>query len=137
MTAPVLDEIDRSILALLQENGRMSNVDLAREVGLTAPPCLRRVRALEDRGLITAYHAALNGPALGYSITVFAMVSLKSQAEHDLKNFEDHVAAVCGDSYPSVSELGECHVSPEAFVVFFHWLSLFSFDLCGRIQYNK
>ena len=51
--------------------------------------------------------------------------------------FEDHVAAVCGDSYPSVSELGECHVSPEAFVVFFHWLSLFSFDLCGRIQYNK
>lgn len=51
--------------------------------------------------------------------------------------FEDHVAAVCGDSYTSVSELGECHVSPEAFVVFFHWLSLFSFDLCGRIQYNK
>ena len=51
--------------------------------------------------------------------------------------FEDHVAAVCGDSYPSVSELGECHVSPEVFVVFFHWLSLFSFDLCGRIQYNK
>ncbi len=102
MTAPVLDEIDRSILALLQENGRMSNVDLAREVGLTAPPCLRRVRALEDRGLITAYHAALNGPALGYSITVFAMVSLKSQAEHDLKNFEDHVAAL--------PEIRECHM---------------------------
>ena len=102
MTAPLLDEIDRSILALLQENGRMSNVDLAREVGLTAPPCLRRVRALEDRGLITAYHAALNGPALGYAITVFAMVSLKSQAEHDLKNFEDHVAAL--------PEIRECHM---------------------------
>lgn len=51
-------------------------------------------------------------------------------------NFEDHVAAVYGDSYPSVSELGECHVSPEAFVVFFHWLSLFSYDLCGHSQYN-
>ena len=50
--------------------------------------------------------------------------------------FEDHVAAVCGDLYPSVSELGECHVSPEAFVVFFHWLSLFSYDLCGHSQYN-
>jgi len=102
MSVPALDDIDRSILALLQDDGRMSNVDLARKVGLTAPPCLRRVRALEEQGLITAYHAALNGPFLGYTITVFAMVSLKSQAEHDLKAFEDHVAAL--------PEVRECHM---------------------------
>lgn len=102
MAAPALDDIDHDILALLQENGRMTNVDLARAVGLTAPPCLRRVRALEDRGYIAAYHAALNGPALGYAITVFAMVSLKSQAEHDLKAFEDHVA--------TLPEVRECHM---------------------------
>ncbi len=102
MSAPALDDIDRSILALLQEDGRMSNVDLARKVGLTAPPCLRRVRALEEQGLITAYHAALNGSSLGYTITVFAMVSLKSQAEHDLKAFEDHVA--------KLPEVRECHM---------------------------
>ncbi|MGD9810659.1 MAG: Lrp/AsnC family transcriptional regulator [Sphingobium sp.] len=102
MSAASLDDIDRSILALLQQDGRMSNVDLARAVGLTAPPCLRRVKALEERGIIRAYHADLNGPALGYSITVFAMVSLKSQAESDLKAFEDHVA--------TLPEVRECHM---------------------------
>lgn len=102
MSLSALDDIDRAILALLQEDGRMSNVELARRVGLTAPPCLRRVRALEDQGLISAYHAELNGPALGYTITVFAMVSLKSQAEHDLKSFEDHVA--------TLPEVRECHM---------------------------
>ena len=102
MTVPPLDETDLAILALLQEDGRMSNVDLARRVGLTAPPCLRRVRALEENGLIESYHAALNGPALGYTIMVFAMVSLKSQAETDLKAFEDHVA--------TLPEVRECHM---------------------------
>ncbi len=98
----MLDKIDLSILALLQENGRMSNVELARKVGLTAPPCLRRVKALEQSGIIKSYHAALYGPALGYTITVFAMVSLKSQAEQDLKAFEDHVA--------TLPEVRECHM---------------------------
>ncbi|MPT48156.1 MAG: Lrp/AsnC family transcriptional regulator [Sphingobium sp.] len=102
MPTSVLDETDLAILSLLQQDGRMSNVDLARHVGLTAPPCLRRVRALEDRGLIQSYHAALNGPALGYSITVFAMVSLKSQAEKDLKAFEDYVT--------TLPEVRECHM---------------------------
>src|SRR3990167_3215638 len=92
--ATMLDKIDLSILALLQDDGRMSNVELARKVGLTAPPCLRRVKALEQKGIIKSYHAALSGPALGYTITVFAMVSLKSQAERDLKAFEDHVATL-------------------------------------------
>jgi len=102
MTTPALDGTDIAILALLQEEGRMSNVDLARRVGLTAPPCLRRVRALEESGLIRAYHAELNGPGLGYTIMVFAMVSLKSQAEADLKAFEDHVA--------TLPEVRECHM---------------------------
>ena len=102
MAGEALDEIDRAILALLQSNGRISNVELARKVGLTAPPCLRRVRALEEGGYIQSYHAALNGAALGYTITVFAMVSLKSQAENDLKHFEDHVA--------TLPEVRECHM---------------------------
>lgn len=97
-----LDRIDRQILALLQADGRMTNVDLADRVGLTAPPCLRRVRALEEMGAIRGYHAELDGTRLGYPITVFAMVSLKSQAEHDLTAFEEHVAGI--------PEVRECHM---------------------------
>ncbi|QNQ11339.1 Lrp/AsnC family transcriptional regulator [Sphingomonas alpina] len=96
------DQIDRQILGLLQDDGRMTNVELAERVGLTAPPCLRRVRALEDAGAIKGYHAQLDAAALGYPITVFAMVSLRSQAEHDLAAFEDHVAAI--------PEIRECHM---------------------------
>jgi DNA-binding Lrp family transcriptional regulator len=96
------DPIDRRILAELQDDGRMTNVDLAAKVGLTAPPCLRRVRALEDAGIIEGYHATLNPPRLGYSITVFAMVSLKSQAEADLRAFEDHIA--------TLDPVRECHM---------------------------
>ncbi len=97
-----LDKIDYSILARLQADGRMSNVDLAREVGLTAPPCLRRVKALEQRGVIRGYHAELDGPSLGYTIMVFVMVSLRSQAESDLQAFESHVA--------QLTEVRECHM---------------------------
>lgn len=97
-----LDTVDLQILRSLQDDGRMTNVDLAREVGLTAPPCLRRVKALEDRGVIRAYHAALDPAALGYTITVFAMVSLRSQAEADLRAFEEHVAGL--------PEVRECHM---------------------------
>lgn len=86
-----LDRIDRRILQCLQEDGRMTNVDLARRVGITAPPCLRRVRALEEAGLIRGYHAALAPEALGFPVTVFAQVGLASQAEGDLQAFEDLV----------------------------------------------
>ena len=86
-----LDEIDRHILAELQADGRITNVDLAAKVGISAPPCLRRVRALEEAGFIRGYHADLNAKALGFEVTVFAMVGLHSQAEADLKAFEDHV----------------------------------------------
>ncbi|MDQ2878530.1 MAG: Lrp/AsnC family transcriptional regulator [Pseudomonadota bacterium] len=96
------DSIDRQILDLLQQDGRMTNVDLAERVGLTAPPCLRRVRALEEQGAIRGYHADLDSAALGYPITVFAMVSLRSQAEHDLAGFEAHIA--------TIPEIRECHM---------------------------
>jgi DNA-binding Lrp family transcriptional regulator len=96
------DDIDVRILGLLQDNGRMTNVELAERVGLTAPPCLRRVRALEQQGAITGYHAALDPAALGYNLTVFAMVSLKSQAESDLRAFEQMIA--------EIPEVRECHM---------------------------
>lgn len=97
-----LDQIDRNILAALQNEGRITNVELASRVGLTAPPCLRRVRTLEEAGVIRGYHAQLDPAALGFGITVFAMVSLKSQAEADLLAFEDHVA--------KLPEVRECHM---------------------------
>src|SRR3546814_4150047 len=83
MAASNIDEIDRQILAELQDDGRMTNVELAKKVGLTAPPCLRRVRSLEDSGAIKSYHAMIDPASLGYSITVFAMVSLKSQRSEE------------------------------------------------------
>lgn len=86
-----LDDIDLEILKILQEEGRITNVELAERVGITAPPCLRRVRALEDAGYINGYHAELNANALGYDLVVFAMVGLHSQAEADLRAFEEMV----------------------------------------------
>lgn len=97
-----LDEIDRRLLTELQDQGRMTNVDLASRVGLTAPPCLRRVRALEESGVIKGYHADLDGQKLGFTIMVFAMVSLRSQAEEALQAFEEHVLAL--------PEVRECHM---------------------------
>ncbi|MCK5423950.1 MAG: Lrp/AsnC family transcriptional regulator [Emcibacter sp.] len=88
-----LDDIDCRILENLQEYGRITNVDLAENVGITAPPCLRRVRALEEAGYIKGYHADLDAESMGYGLTVFAMVGLHSQAETDLKAFEELVAA--------------------------------------------
>lgn len=83
-----LDKIDRKILKNLQDNGRITNVELAKEAGISAPPCLRRVRALEENGFITGYHAKVDPVALGFGVTVFAQVKLVSQAEADLKKFE-------------------------------------------------
>ena len=83
-----LDEIDLIILQVLQEEGRTTNVRLAERAGITPPPCLRRVKALEDAGLISGYHAELSAKALGYDLVVFAMVGLHSQAESDLQAFE-------------------------------------------------
>ena len=86
-----LDAIDRKILRELQDDGRITNVELARRVGISAPPCLRRVRALEEAGYIKGYRALLDQKLLGYEVTVFAMVHLASQADADLKSFEAFV----------------------------------------------
>ena len=86
-----LDSVDRKILADLQDNGRMTNVELAARAGISAPPCLRRVRALEDAGVIRGYHADVDGDALGYTVMIFAFVGLTSQAETDLQDFEKMV----------------------------------------------
>lgn len=89
MAATRLDEIDRKILAELQADGRMTNVELARRVGISAPPCLRRVRTLEEQGYIRGYHADVDARELGFEVQVFASVGLVSQAESDLSAFEE------------------------------------------------
>ena len=86
-----LDATDRQILRELQANGRMTNVELSRRVGISAPPCLRRVRALEEAGVITGYYALLDEKKLGFNVTAFAMVGLASQAEADLTTFEEQI----------------------------------------------
>mgnify|MGYP001034294566 FL=1 len=97
-----IDTVDRQILHDLQEDGRITNVDLAKRAGISAPPCLRRVRGLEDAGIIKGYHADIDADALGYNVNVFAFVGLTSQAESDLKDFEDMVS-----TWPQVRE---CHM---------------------------
>ena len=88
MRAARLDATDWRILRELQADGRITNVDLARKVGISAPPCLRRVRALEEAGIVQGFTALLNDKALGFDVTAFAMVGLHSQAEADLIAFE-------------------------------------------------
>src|SRR3989440_8414661 len=88
-----LDAIDRQILKELQDDGRITNVELARRVGISAPPCLRRVRAPEQAGYIKGYRALLDQKRLGYEVTVFALVDLTSQGAADLQAFEEFVRA--------------------------------------------
>ena len=102
MPGSKLDEIDRMILAELQADGRMTNVELAKRVGISAPPCLRRVRTLEEQGFIRGYHAEVDARELGFEVQVFAMVGLQSQAEVDLTAFENRCRA-----WPLVRE---CHM---------------------------
>lgn len=102
MAGAKLDEIDRKILAELQADGRMTNVELARRVGISAPPCLRRVRTLEEQGFIRGYHADIDARELGFEVQVFAMVRLASQSERDLSAFEGLVMG-----WPLVRE---CHM---------------------------
>lgn len=97
-----LDRIDLKILRDLQDNGRMTNVKLAKRVGISPPPCLRRVRTLEQTDCIRGYHADVNPASLGFGVTVFAHVGLSSQAETDLVAFEKLV-----ESWP---EVRECHM---------------------------
>jgi DNA-binding Lrp family transcriptional regulator len=99
---PELDSIDRRILAELQVDGRMTNVELARRADITAPPCLRRMRRLEESGIIRGYHADTDPQRLGWEIMFFAIVGLESQKEAVLSAFEQMVA-----EWP---EVRECHM---------------------------
>jgi DNA-binding Lrp family transcriptional regulator len=102
LTLPEIDRLDRQILAELQADGRMTNVELAKRVGLSAPPCLRRVRRLEEQGVIRGYHADLDPQSLGWEITFFALVGLETQKEAVLSAFEAMVT-----EWP---EVRECHM---------------------------
>lgn len=86
-----IDAIDQNILHELQEDGRITNVELSKRVGISAPPCLRRVRALEEDGIIRGYRALLDEKKLGFDLMAFAMVHLVSQAEADLSAFSERV----------------------------------------------
>ena len=88
-----LDEIDLRILAEIQADGRITNVELAKRVGISPPPCLRRVRTLEEEGYIQGYRGLLDPRRLGFDVTVFASVHLSSQADADLRAFEEFVRA--------------------------------------------
>ena len=98
---PPLDTVDLRILAVLQDDGRITNIELSRHAGVTAPPCLRRVRALEEAGIIRGYHADTDPQLLGWEITFFAIVGLDSQKEAVLSAFEQLVA-----TWPEVREYG-------------------------------
>ncbi|MQB21642.1 Lrp/AsnC family transcriptional regulator [Agrobacterium tumefaciens] len=99
MASVELDAIDLKILRELQRDGRMTNVELADRVGISAPPCLRRVRKLEEAGVIEGYHAMLNAPKLGFDLVAFCMVGLKRQSEANLKAF-----AAATDRWPLVRQ---------------------------------
>ena len=108
MTSVELDAIDLKILRELQRDGRMTNVELAERVGISAPPCLRRVRKLEEAGVIEGYHAMLNAPKLGFDLVAFCMIGLKRQSDSNLKAF---AAATAGWSLVRQDGVGRKRLS--------------------------
>jgi len=97
-----LDSVDRRIIQELQDEGRITNVELARRAGISAPPCLRRMRRLEESGVVRGYHADVDPQMLGWSLTMFALIGLDSQKGSVLEEFERQV-----DEWP---EIRECHM---------------------------
>ncbi len=97
-----IDEIDRRILSVLQEDGRITNQDLADRVGLSPSPCLRRVRHLESAGIVSHYVALLNPAAVGLSVTAFVRIRLGAQDDAQLERFETAIA--------HFSEVMECYL---------------------------
>jgi len=88
----MLDAGDRKILRELQRNARLSNIDLAARVGMSPSTCLRRTRALEEAGIISAYVAVVDQAALGPSISLYIMIDLDQRIETDAKMFFDRIA---------------------------------------------
>lgn len=102
-----LDAIDQRILAALQRNGRLTNVELAAEVGLSPSPCLRRVRLLEEGGIISGYRATLERDALGLGLTIFVGIKVERHDDEGATAFRAAIA--------SLPEVVSCHlVSGEA-----------------------
>jgi Lrp/AsnC family leucine-responsive transcriptional regulator len=96
-----LDSIDRKILSFLQADGRMSNVDLAARVHLSAPQCLRRVRALEERGVIRGYRALVNGGSLGFQVTAYVSLNIDGGKFDRVREIEATIR--------SFAQILECH----------------------------
>ena len=86
-----LDRFDRQILQVLQEDGRISNQDLADRIGLSPSPCLRRVRALEEAGIVTGYRALLNAKSLGYTLMALIYISMDMHTPERFENFEKEI----------------------------------------------
>ena len=91
MSKKELDLIDKKILRILQDDGRISNLDLSKKISMSPPPTLRRVRDLEKNGYIDGFRANLNHAKLGYDLTAFIFVGLKNQNEEELNKFEKQV----------------------------------------------
>ncbi len=106
-----LDRLDREILFQLRRDGRLSNVELARRVGLTPPPCLRRVKRLEDAGVIAGYRAVIDPAAVGRGLEVFVDVDINA---NDLKTVQDFEATAAG--YGEVIELRRMFGHPDYFL---------------------
>ena len=106
-----LDRLDREILFQLQIDGRLTNVELARRVGLTPPPCLRRVKRLEDAGVIIGYRAVINPAAIGRGLEVFVDVDINA---NDLKTVQEFETTAAG--YDEVVELRRMFGHPDYFL---------------------
>ena len=102
MPNSTLDAIDRRILESLQRNGKLANVDLAHEAGLSASPCLRRVKILEERGVIEGYRAVLDRSRVGLGVTVFVGINLERHTDEDATAFSDAIA--------ELPEVVTCHI---------------------------
>ena len=90
----MLDKYDKAILAALQKEGRISNQELADQIGLSPSPCLRRVRALEDRGLIVGYRALLDAKKMGLSLMALIGISMDQHTPERFANFESEISAI-------------------------------------------
>ncbi|MFE4496035.1 Lrp/AsnC family transcriptional regulator [Streptomyces niveus] len=106
-----LDSVDRDILFHLRQDGRLTNVELAKRVGLTPPPCLRRVKRLEEAGVIAGYRAVLDPHALGRGLEVLVDVEIYAQDRKSFQEFEDTVA-----SFEEVVEFRRMYGRPDYFI---------------------
>ncbi|WP_409471059.1 Lrp/AsnC family transcriptional regulator [Streptomyces sp. HC307] len=106
-----LDALDKEILFHLRQDGRLTNVELAKRVGLTPPPCLRRVKRLEEAGVIAGYRAVIDPEALGRGLEVLIDVEIYAQDRRTVEEFEDTVA-----SYEEVVEFRRMYGRPDYFV---------------------